>query len=92
MAAFFSSLFIVTVSISPDTVELRNLVALALADVIRQRCRPGLPDDDFVFSKSWLSEAIADVVGEDSHVLTLPAGDVTYGLGEIPIPGEVSFV
>jgi uncharacterized phage protein gp47/JayE len=89
----------ITVDLDPDTVDLRERVTASIKAMLKERSRPGLPpkrpglaDDDFILSRSWISEAISTVVGEDSHVLALPAGDLTYSVGRMPLTVNVSFV
>lgn len=88
----------VTVELLPDTEELRERVTSAVEAVVLERSRPGLPpkqpggtDDDFVLYRSWISEAISVVIGEDSHVLVAPAAAITYGTGEMPLTVSVGF-
>jgi uncharacterized phage protein gp47/JayE len=82
----------VTVALTPDTVEIRQNVSLALAAVFKARARPGLPDDPFLLSRSWIAEAISDAVGEDRHTLVSPSADPSFTLGQYPVLGTVSFV
>jgi uncharacterized phage protein gp47/JayE len=81
----------VTIALYPDTVQTRFNADAALAKVFLERARPGLPNDPFVLSRSWLSEAISDSVGEDQHDLVLPLTNLTFGIGEYPVLGVVSY-
>ena len=81
----------IVVSLDPDTVETRFNVEAALATMFAERVRPGLPDDDFVLSRSWISEAISDAVGEERHVLIAPGADITFGIGAYATLGTVTY-
>jgi uncharacterized phage protein gp47/JayE len=81
----------IVIDLDPDTVETRFNVETALATVFAERVRPGLPDDPFVLSRSWISEAISDAVGEESHVLVSPAADISFGTGVLATLGTVTF-
>ncbi|EFL88271.1 baseplate J/gp47 family protein [Ahrensia sp. R2A130] len=81
-----------TVSVTPDTPEIRQRVSEAIAAVVVERSEPSWADQPFVFSRSWIAEAISQTVGEERHVLSLPASDITLPAGHIPIAGTVTFV
>lgn len=76
----------VTLSISPDTAELRAAIALAVAGFFATEAAPGE-----VLRRSRLSEVISGVAGEAWHGLTLPAADVVLGSTQLPVPGAVTF-
>lgn len=44
------------------------------------------------FSRSWISQAIANATGEVRHILNLPVSDVAQSPAEIPVLGNVAFV
>lgn len=81
----------IVVDLDPDTVETRFNVEAALAAVFAERARPGLPDDPFVLSRSWISEAISDAVGEERHVLISPDTDLSFAIGDFATLGPVTF-
>ncbi|GGF56788.1 Mu-like prophage FluMu protein gp47 [Azorhizobium oxalatiphilum] len=82
----------VTISdLAMDTPEVRATIEANIAAMLLTRARPGLDADPFVLSRSWVSEAISSAAGEDSHTLVLPAGDVTYTGGHLPVPGIVTY-
>lgn len=81
----------VALSIAPDTAAVRAAVEANIAAMLATRCRPGLPDEPFVLSRSWIAEAIAQTLDEESHTLTAPAGDVTFTSGQYPVLGTVSW-
>ena len=78
-------------SLTPDNAVLRETVRRELRAMFRRRAEPGTPTDDFVFSKSWIDEAISIATGETSHVITAPAADVVCGDGEIAVLGTVTW-
>lgn len=78
--------------LTPDTDDIRAAVAAELAAVFLDRAEPGKPTKgDFVLSRSWLEEAISRATGEDRHRLPLPADDLTFGAGEYPVLGTISY-
>ena len=74
-----------------DTPETRVLIDAALAQLYLDRGVPGTDADPFTLSRSWIGEAISQVVGEDSHRLILPADDLTLTGGKVPVPGTVTY-
>lgn len=90
----------ITLSVVPDTAEVRAAATAALAAVMQPerpngaggRMRPGRPLVPFVLSKSWLSEAVSLAVGEDRSRISLPADDVSFVDGRMPVLGVVTFV
>lgn len=82
----------VTVSgLSLDTSEVRAAIETAIRAMFLERCRPGIAGNTFTVSKSWIAEAISGATGEERHVLTLPAADVTLTNGEFPVLGDLVF-
>lgn len=75
-----------------DTSEIRAAIAAALLDVHLTRCRPSVTDDLFTVSRSWYSEAISGVTGEQRHQLTAPAADITIPAGRFPVVGSITYV
>jgi uncharacterized phage protein gp47/JayE len=73
-------------ALSPDTPEIRAAISTELAAMLRRRAEPGLD-----ISRSWIAEAVAIAAGEDSHILTAPAGNVSIDAGEIAIPGTITY-
>ncbi|MEM8698935.1 MAG: baseplate J/gp47 family protein [Pseudomonadota bacterium] len=72
--------------LTPDTPEIRQEIASALAQVYRERGEPG-----GVLSLSWIWETISLVTGERSHTVTTPAADVQLAPGELPVPGIITY-
>lgn len=92
----------VTISgLDPATEAQREQVRRALAEAVRRYGRVAGADTPvasmpylatpYSFSRSWLSQAIADSAGELRHVLAAPAADVAIAAGEIPVLGAVTF-
>lgn len=77
--------------LDPDTVEVRDAVVAEIEAMFRRRAEPGNSAEDFIFSRSWISEAVSMAAGERSHTLVDPAADVACGDGEIAIPGTIEF-
>lgn len=92
----------VTISgLSPNTVAVREAVRAELLATFLRRGRVAGSDKYFAnmpylasplaFSRSWIWQAAANASGEQAHVITLPASDITIPTGSIPVLGEVSF-
>ncbi|MAY64006.1 MAG: baseplate J protein [Rhizobiales bacterium] len=79
-------------NLSPDTAAVRAKVEASLAIMFKARAQPGVAAEPFTFSRSWIAEAISSAIGEDRHELVLPAADITYASGEIPVLGAVTYV
>ena len=82
----------VIANLTNDTEEVRAAIRAAIDAVLYERARPGVPGDVFVLSRSWIAEAISQVVGEDRHKLNWPAADLPYSNGQYPVVGTVSFI
>lgn len=92
---------IVITGLSPNTVAVRESVLAELRATFRRLSRVSGVDSEHggmpflasphVFSRSWITQAIANASGEARHVLSSPPGDVVMGGGEIPTLGSVSF-
>lgn len=77
--------------LSYDTLEIRAGIEAAIRAMFLARCRPGLPGDTFSVSRSWISEAISGVTGEDRHRLVAPAADILLTDGQFPTLGVVDY-
>lgn len=77
--------------LATDSQAVRDAIAAAVAAMLVDRARPGIPGDTFTLSRSWISEAISGVTGEDRHVLAWPLDDVTYTNGQYPVPGTITY-
>lgn len=83
-------------NLSPDNARVRDAVNTELEAMFRRRSQPGSSADPFIFSRSWVSEAVSMATGEVRHQLTLPAADVTVtedsaGIPELAVLGTVTF-
>lgn len=74
-----------------DNSDVRAAIARNIDALFAARVRPGTNVRPFVFSRSWISEAISVAAGEDSHRLVTPSGDLTFTGGHIPVPGTISY-
>lgn len=79
-------------NLTNDNEEVRAAIAAAIDKVLYERARPGIASDVFVLSRSWVSEAVSQVTGEDRHKLNWPLTDLPYTGGRYPVIGTVSFV
>lgn len=82
--------------LDPDTTQMRNAILGELRAMFQNRSKPGSAAAPFVFSKSWIVEAVAATAGETSHIVSVPVGDTTLtetsdGTPEIAILGSVTF-
>ncbi|NEJ46614.1 baseplate J/gp47 family protein [Rhizobium leguminosarum] len=77
--------------LSADTPEIRAGIETAISAMFLARCRPGIAGNTFTLSRSWISEAISTVSGEDRHELVEPAADLVLSGGEFPTLGTVTY-
>lgn len=77
--------------LSGDTSEIRAAIKAGITAMYLARCRPGIYGDTFTVSRSWYSEVISGVTGEDRHTLVLPDGDIVLTGGQFPVNGEFDF-
>lgn len=82
---------IVIGGLSPDTTDIRASIEAEIAATYFDRARPGTPSADFLFSASWLDEAISRATGEDRHRLVSPAVDQAFGAGTMPVLGSIAY-
>jgi uncharacterized phage protein gp47/JayE len=79
-------------SVSIDTQAVRDAILTELRAMFRRRAQPGTTATPFIFSKSWIDEAISIASGEVSHTITAPTGDTACNNNELAVPGTVTFV
>jgi uncharacterized phage protein gp47/JayE len=77
--------------LSSDTAEIRAGIAAAISAMYLAKCRPGIVADTFTVSRSWYSEAISTVTGEERHTLVQPAADIVLTNGQFPVNGEFTY-
>lgn len=82
----------VTISFFEDVPAVRDAITAELKAMFRRRAQPGTAATPFVFSKSWIDEAVSIAAGEISHTLSAPAGDTSCGDGELAVLGTLTFV
>ena len=83
----------VTISgLAADTETVRAAIRASLETMFAARARPGVAVSPATFSRSWIAEAISAALGEDRHVLTVPAADITLSDGSIPVLGTITYV
>lgn len=75
-----------------DTTATRAAIAASLAEMFRERAVPGVAVAAATFSRSWISEAIAQAIGEDRHYLSQPVGDIILNDGRMPVLGTITYV
>jgi Uncharacterized homolog of phage Mu protein gp47 len=69
-----------------DTAEIRAAVDAELRDMLRRDAEPG-----GTLYLSRINEAISIATGEYSHVMTVPAADVTHTTGQIATMGTITW-
>lgn len=91
IAPIASSVDITITDLSVDTAEVRAAIEGNLIELFAERARPGIASDPFVLPVAWISESISTATGEDRHTLTMPASDLTFTNGHIPVLGDVTY-
>ena len=78
-------------SLNPDTPDTRAAIEAELEALFEDRAEPGRPSGAFSFSRSWINEAVSRATGEDRHVLALPATDLVFTAGNMPVLGSIFY-
>ncbi|MDO8421573.1 MAG: baseplate J/gp47 family protein [Parvibaculum sp.] len=86
VAPIAEPLDITVTGLSPNTAAVRAAVEAELADMITRTAAPG---GTIPISKIW--EYVALASGEESHLITIPSGNVTHSTGYIATLGTVTF-
>lgn len=76
-----------SIQLSPNTAAVRAAVDTALRDLIRREAVPG-----GTLLISHIREAISSAAGENDHTLTVPAGNVVTGVGQLPVMGTITWL
>lgn len=76
-----------TIHVVPDTTDVRTAVADSLQTLFESEGGPSR-----TIPLSHLREAISLAPGETDHVLSVPAGDLVLGGGQIPVVGTITWV
>ncbi len=82
---------IVIGGLSPDTADIRASIEVEIAAAFTDRAQPGTPSSPFLFSASWLDEAISRATGENRHRLVSPAADESFAAGDLPVLGTIEY-
>ena len=77
----------------PDTAVMRDAIVNELKAMFLRRAEPASVTEPFMFSRSWIDEAVALAPKWQRSRITVPSTDVTVSTpGTIPILGTVTFV
>jgi uncharacterized phage protein gp47/JayE len=76
-----------TLTLLPDSPELRTEVEASVRDLLRREAAPGVP-----LLLTHLQEAISLAVGEEDHVLSAPSANVSGGPADLITIGTISYV
>lgn len=76
-----------TISVTPDSTEVRAAVEQTLSDVFRRDAEPG-----GTLLISHLREAVSVSLGEIDHTIDVPGGNVIAGPGEMPVIGAITWI
>ncbi len=77
-----------TISITPDTSAVRAAVQSELEDFILREADV----DGVTLYLSQMNEAISVASGEVDHTLTVPASDLVFTVGQLPVMGTITWV
>ncbi|EEG08220.1 baseplate J/gp47 family protein [Pseudogulbenkiania ferrooxidans] len=90
-----------SISLSPDTAEIRAAVTAALAGVISLEGSPvkrdssgltALPAEGVTIPKTHLDAAASNSSGEWDHAIVEPAGDIVCAIGELATMGTITWL
>lgn len=76
-----------TIDIVPDTATIRAAIEAELRDLLRREAEPGA-----TILLSHIREAISLATGENDHILTAPAANVTHAVGEMATFGTITWL
>jgi len=76
-----------TIELEPDTADVRAAVEANLRDLI---LRDAVPGGTLLLSR--VREAISTASGEEDSVVTVPAANLTFTTGELPVLGTITWV
>jgi uncharacterized phage protein gp47/JayE len=75
-----------SISVSPNTADIRAGIEAALADFLARDGEPG-----GMLWRSRISEAISLAPGEFHHQLIAPATDLSFSFGRLPVLGTITW-
>ncbi|MDX2265453.1 MAG: baseplate J/gp47 family protein [Hyphomicrobiales bacterium] len=78
-------------NLSPDTAAVRDAVTAELRDLFRREVKVSTTSEPFILHVSKLWGAVSNAAGEDSHLVTAPAADISVPAGRIAVLGTVTF-
>ncbi|MEW5893390.1 MAG: baseplate J/gp47 family protein [Pseudomonadota bacterium] len=76
-----------TIDIVPDTAAIRAAIEAELRDLLRREAEPGA-----TILLSHIREAISLAAGENDHILSVPAANVTHAVGEMATFGAITWL
>ena len=76
----------ITLSVTPDSVAVREAVTAELADLFAREAEPG-----GIIYRSHITEAVSVAAGEFDSTVTEPAANVSAPAGYLPELGTVTF-
>lgn len=76
-----------TISITPNSLAVRQAIEAELKDLLRREAVPG-----GILLRSHINEAISLAAGESDHTLTVPAGNVNTTTGKILTMGVITWL
>ncbi|MEM7025584.1 MAG: baseplate J/gp47 family protein [Pseudomonadota bacterium] len=77
----------ITLSVTPDTPDVRAAVTAKLSELLAREGEPGAR-----IYLTHIGEAVSGAPGEVTHAIAAPADDVETGAGSIPVLGVVTFL
>lgn len=77
--------------LATDSLTTRNAIQAELQALFGRYLKVSTLTDPFTLYRSVIQEAISTAVGEAHHQLTTPSSDVTYGVGQIPVLGSITY-
>lgn len=80
-----------TISITPDTTDIRTAVAAELTDLFDRVAEPGDGAGRGTVLLSQLRTAVGVAAGVVDYTLTVPSADVVPDLGELPTLGTITW-
>jgi uncharacterized phage protein gp47/JayE len=76
-----------TIDLTPDTAAIRAAVEAELRDLLLREAEPGA-----TILLSHIREAVSLASGENDHILTVPAANVTHAVGEMATFGTITWL
>ena len=76
-----------TIDLTPDTAAIRAAVEAELRDLLLRESEPGA-----TILLSHIREAVSLASGENDHILTVPAANVTHAVGEMATFGTITWL